>query len=72
MARRRPSPFLSPNVEARESGVAADPNAPTGEWVVHRGTVWKASHPVVIQHPELFCELGDGQTVEPYFPERVT
>lgn len=70
MARRQPK-FSGPNVEAIESGVAADPKAPGGEWMVRRGSVWKSSHPVVVAHSEWFVELGEGQTAAPYFPVRI-
>ena len=58
------------NVESVAAGVAADPNAPAGEWFVRLGTIWQASHPVVQAHPAWFVPLGDGQTSPCYFPER--
>jgi hypothetical protein len=35
------------HVEAIAAGVAADPDAPGGEWYVRMSTVWEAGHPVV-------------------------
>jgi hypothetical protein len=70
MARKRPSPFTTEAVEAITSGVAADPKAPTGEWIIRESSIWQSSHPVVVAHPDWFCELGQGQTTPAYWPGR--
>jgi len=61
--------LTAPVVEARESFATLLPGEPV-ELIVRQGTVWKATHPVVAIHGELFCDLGDGQTARSYFPER--
>ena len=68
MARRRHN-FTSPTVEAIESFAAAHHTAPTGEYIVRQGSVWRTDHPVVKEHPHLFVDLGDGQTAERYLPQ---
>lgn len=68
---RRSQTFSSEAVESIAAGVAADPNAPGGEWYVRMNTVWRADHPVVLMHPAWFVELGDGQTSAPYVPHPV-
>jgi hypothetical protein len=60
--------FPGSAVEAIESAVAHDPGAPSGEWYVRRGTIWRSDHPVVLAHPEWFCPLGDGPTSPRYMP----
>lgn len=72
MTRRKQPEFSSTHVEAIMAGCAADPGAPSGEWMVRLGSVWKSNHPVVMAHPEWFVDLGDGQTARPYFPSRET
>ena len=68
--RSKTPPFKTENVEAITAGCAHDPNAPSGEWLVRQGTIWQAKHPVVIAHPDWFCELGQGQTTPAYTPAR--
>jgi hypothetical protein len=68
--RSKTTPFKTDTVEAITSGVAADPKAPTGEWLVRQGTIWQSNHPVVRAHPAWFCELGQGQTTPAYMPGR--
>ena len=57
-------------VECHEGFVAADPKAPTGNWVCREGTVWRADHPAVIGWPDFFVALGDGPTAPRFWPER--
>ena len=69
LKQRRQFPDVE-NVEAIAAGVAADPNAPSGEWIVRLSSIWRSTHPVVQAHPEWFVPLGDGQTSPGYFPAR--
>jgi hypothetical protein len=62
MRKTTTSPFTSDTVESIAAGVAHDPNAPGSEWYVRMGTVWQATHPVLLAHPDWFVELGKGQT----------
>ena len=57
-------------VECIEGFVAADPNAPTGTWVVREGTVWREDHPAVVGWRDFFVVLGDAQVTPKYFPPR--
>jgi hypothetical protein len=68
--RKTRNPFTCETVEARESGCIADADAPGGEWVVRRGTLWRSDHPAVARCPEWFVPMATLQTSAPYFPER--
>ena len=66
MARARSSnPFTADVVESIEPLCAVVDGV---EFVVRRGTAWRTDSPVVRHHPELFVDLGLGQTTPRYQP----